>query len=466
MDQLGFARLQFGITTIYHFFFVPITIGLAFLLAIMETIYVRSGNEDYKRVIQFWGRLFLINFAVGVVTGLLQKFQFGMDWANYSRFVGDVFGAPLAVEALVAFFMESTFIGIWNFGWEQVSKRVHLLSIWLVALGTTLSGFWILTANSFMQEPVGYQMVHGTAQLKSFGALLTNPQLWVEFPHTILAAYLSASFFVLAVSAYQLLRHHYPEFFKFSFRLASIVALVSAVLVIFAGDIQASHLRTSQPMKLAAAEALWNTTSQHAPWSAFAIVDGHTQKDYAQLQIPDMLTMLAYKRLSGSIVGIHQIQAQYVQKYGPGNYIPPVAPVYYSFRLMIFAGILMLAFSAYAVYLLKRSQFQDKRWFLKVLEWSLILPYLAYTAGWIMTEVGRQPWVVYGLLSTARGVSSPQSVSMSDIILSLVVFAVVYGAMAVAAIYLFRRYIHWGLDPTHHEHELSNEEMFLGGTHA
>lgn len=466
MDQLGFARLQFAITTIYHFFFVPITIGLAFLLAIMETIYVLSGNEDYKRLIQFWGRLFLINFAVGVVTGLLQEFQFGMDWANYARFVGDVFGAPLAVEALVAFFMESTFIGIWNFGWDRVSKRVHLLAIWLVAFGTMLSGFWILTANSFMQEPVGYKMVHGTAQLASFGALLTNPQLWVEFPHTILASYLSASFFVLAVSAYQLLRHHYSDLFKFSFRLASIVALISAVLVIFAGDLQASHLRTSQPMKLAAAEALWNTTSMHAPWSVFAIVNGRTQKDYVQIQIPDMLTMLAYKRLSGSITGIHQIQAQYAQKYGPGNYIPPVAPVYYSFRLMILAGTLMLAISAYAVYLLKRSRFSEKRWFLKTLEWSLILPYLANTAGWVMTEVGRQPWVVYGLLSTARGVSSTQSVPMADIVLSLIVFAVVYGAMAVAAVYLFRRYIHWGLDPTAQQLELTDEEMFLGGSHV
>ncbi len=466
MDQLGLARLQFGITTIYHFLFVPITIGLAFLLAIMETIYVRSGNEDYRRLIQFWGRLFLINFAVGVVTGLLQEFQFGMDWANYSRFVGDVFGAPLAVEALVAFFMESTFIGIWNFGWDRVSKQLHLLSIWLVALGTMLSGFWILTANAFMQEPVGYKMVHGTAQLSSFGALLTNPQLWVEFPHTILAAYLSASFFVLAVSAYQLLRHHYPELFQFSFRLASIVALISAVLVIFVGDMQASHLRTSQPMKLAAAEALWNTTSMHAPWSVFAIVNGQAQKNYAPVQIPDMLTILAYKSLSGSIAGIHQIQAQYVQKYGPGNYIPPVAPVYYTFRLMILAGILMLAFSAYAVYLLKRSRFQDKRWFLKTLEWSLMLPYLANTAGWIMTEVGRQPWVVYGLLSTQKGVSSTQSVPMSDVILSLVIFAVVYGAMAIAAIYLFRRSIHWGLNPPAQQPELTDEEMFLGGSHG
>lgn len=465
MDQLGLARLQFGVTTVYHFLFVPLTIGLAFLIAIMETIYVRTGKEEYRPLIQFWGRLFLINFAVGVVTGLLQEFQFGMDWANYSRFVGDIFGAPLAVEALLAFFMESTFIGVWNFGWDRLSKKVHLLAIWLVAIGTMTSGFWILTANSFMQEPVGYQMVHGTAQMVSFGALLTNPQLWVEFPHTILASYLTASFFVLAISSYQLLRHHYPELFKFSFRLASIVGLISAVLVIVVGDLQATHLETSQPMKLAAAEALWNTTSQHAPWSVFAIVDGKTQKDYAQIQIPDMLSILAYKRLSGAVQGIHQVQAEYVKKYGPGNYVPPVAPVYYAFRLMIFAGTAMLALVAYAVYLLKKARFSEKRWFLRLLEWSLILPYLANSAGWIMTEVGRQPWVVYGLLSTAHGVSSPQSVSAADIALSLSAFALVYGSMAVAAIYLFRKYTFMGLDPTTNQPEsLTDKDMLMAGS--
>lgn len=464
MDQLGFARLQFGVTTMFHFFFVPITIGLALLIAILESIYVRTGNEDYRPLIQFWGRLFLINFAVGVVTGLLQEFQFGLDWANYSRFVGDIFGAPLAVEALLAFFMESTFIGVWNFGWDRISKKLHLTAIWLVAAGTMISGFWILTANSFMQEPVGYQMVNGHAQMNSFGALLTNPQLWVEFPHTILAAYLSASFFMLAISAFQLLHHHHVESFKKSFRVAAIVGLISAVLVIFVGDMQASHLVKSQPMKLAAAEALWNTSSVHAPWSVFSIVNTKAQKDELSIKIPDMLTILAYKRLSGSVQGIHQVQAEYVKKYGPGNYIPPVAPTYYAFRTMIFAGTLMLLFAAYAVYLLRRSRYADKRWFLKVLEWSLILPYLANAAGWIMTEVGRQPWVVYGLLRTANGVSSPASVSETDIILSLTTFAVVYGFMAVSAIYLFRKYTIIGLDPTNEPQSADSTSpmMFIG----
>ncbi len=446
MDQLGFARLQFGVTTVYHFFFVPITIGLALLIAILESIYVHTGDEDYRPLIQFWGRLFLINFAVGVVTGLLQEFQFGMDWANYSRFVGDIFGAPLAIEALLAFFMESTFIGVWNFGWDRISKKLHLAAIWLVAAGTMISGFWILTANSFMQEPVGYQMVHGHAQMNSFMALLTNPQLWVEFPHTIMAAYLSASFFMLAISAFQLLRHHHVDSFKRSFRLAAIVGLISAVLVIFIGDMQASHLVKSQPMKLAAAEALWNTSSVHAPWNMISLVDTKTQTDRLEIKVPDMLTILAYKRLSGSVEGIHQVQALDVKKYGPGNYIPPVAPTYYAFRTMILAGTLMLVFAAYAVSLLKRSKFADKRWFLKILEWSLILPYLANSAGWIMTEVGRQPWVVYGLLKTSGGVSSPASVSEADIVISLSIFAVVYGFMAVSAIYLFRKYTVMGLD--------------------
>jgi cytochrome d ubiquinol oxidase subunit I len=420
---------------------VPITIGLALLIAILESIYVHTGDEDYRPHIQFWGRLFLINFAVGVVTGLLQEFRFGMVWANYSRFVGDIFGA------LLAFFMESTFIGVWNFGWDRISKKLHLTAIWLVAFATMVSGFWILTANSFMQKPVGYQMVNGHAQMNNFGVLLTNPQLWVEFPHTILAAYLSASFFMLAISAFQLLRHHHVESFKRSFKLGAIVGLVAAVLVIFVGDLQASHLVKSQPMKLAAAEALWNTSSVHAPWNVISIVNTKAQKDSLEIKIPDMLTLLAYKRLSGSVEGIHQVQAQYVQKYGPGNYIPPVAPTYYAFRTMIFAGTLMLLFAAYAVYLLKRSKFAEKRWFLITLEWSLILPYLANSAGWIMTEVGRQPWVVYGLLRTASGVSSPSSVSETDIILSLTIFAAVYGFMAVSAIYLFRKYTIIGMDP-------------------
>ncbi|MBE3590745.1 MAG: cytochrome ubiquinol oxidase subunit I [Firmicutes bacterium] len=445
MTALDLARLQFGITTVYHFFFVPITIGLAVLIAILETIYVRTGREEYKRLAQFWGRLFLINFAVGVVTGILQEFQFGMNWAGYSRFVGDIFGAPLAIEALLAFFLESTFIGIWQFGWEQVSKRVHLFSIWMVALGTTLSAFWILTANSFMQEPVGYALQGGKAVMTDFLALVKNPQLWVEFPHTIFAAYLSGAMFMLGISAYQILRGRDVELFKKSFRVAAITAFVASVGVIGVGHLQADHLATSQPLKYAAAEAIWKTTPDPAPLSLIGVVheDRHTVSP--DISIPYLLSLMTYYRPSGAVTGLDELQAQYAAKYGPGDYVPPVAPTYYSFRVMVFAGVAMLALAAYATWLLRGGRFATRRRFLKVLVWAIALPYLANTAGWIMTEVGRQPWVVYGLLSTARAVSP--TVTPAEVWTSLGSFTLIYTALAAAAVYLFKRAIDLGAAP-------------------
>lgn len=447
MSQLGLARLQFGITTIYHFFFVPVTIGMAVFLAILESMYVATGNEEYKTLTKFWGKLFLINFAVGVVTGILQEFQFGLDWANYSRFVGDIFGAPLAIEALAAFFLESTFIGIWQFGWEQVSKKVHLLAIWMVALGTTLSGFWILTANSFMQEPVGYMLVNGKAEMKSFGDLLTNPQLWVEFPHTISAAYLTASVFMLAISAYQILHKRNPELFKKSFKLAAVAVLITGVAVAAFGDQQATHLVTAQPMKMAAAEAIWHNTSDHAPWTVIGVVDSKTHQLKDAIQIPDMLSILAYKRLSGSLQGINTLQAQDVSKYGAGNYVPPVAPTFYAFRVMILMGVLMIVAGLWATIRIKGEKFLNNPRMLKLLIWTLPMPYIANSAGWIMTEVGRQPWVVYGLLSTAKGVSPAQTVPALDIWISLVLFSAIYTALAVAAVFLFKKYTDLGATP-------------------
>ena len=463
MTQLGWAELQFGVTTVFHFFFVPVTIGLSFLIAIMETIYVRTRNPVYRDLAKFWGHMFLINFAVGVVTGLLQEFQFGLDWATYSKFVGAVFGAPLAVEALAAFFLESTFIGAWAFGWDRLSARAHAVAIWLVALGTSLSAFWILTANSWMQEPVGYAIRDGRAVMTSLGDVLTNPQLWVEFPHTELAAILTGSFFMLSISAYQILRKKNQEAFARSFKISTIAAAITSVLVIVVGDAQAAHLVKAQPMKLAAAEALWNTSSKHAPWSIVAIIDAKNHTNSFQVQIPEMLTILAYKRLSGSVEGINQVQAQMVHKFGPGNYIPPVAVTFYSFRIMVFSGMTMLALAYYALYLLKRNRFTQKAWFLKLLTGAIALPYLANSAGWIMTEVGRQPWVVYGLQLTAQGVSPKASVPATDIELSLLGFAVFYAAMAYAAIHLWKKQIARGLDPDpdQHQHEIPRDDLFL-----
>lgn len=468
MTQLGWAELQFGVTTVFHYFFVPVTIGLSFLIAVLETIYLRKKNKVYRDLAKFWGHLFLINFAVGVVTGLLQEFQFGLDWATFSKFVGDVFGAPLAVEALAAFFLESSFIGAWAFGWDRLSPRAHALTIWLVAFGTSLSAFWILTANSWMQEPVGYVIHNGNAVMTSFGDVLTNPQLWVEFPHTELAALLTGSFFMLAISAYQILRKKNVEAFVRSFKLSTVVAAVVSVLVIVVGDSQAAHLVKAQPMKLAAAEALWNTSPQHAPWSVVAVINAKDHRDPFQVQIPEMLTLLAYKRLSGSVEGINQVQQQMVHRYGPGNYIPPVAVTFYSFRTMVFAGTAMLALAYYALYLFKKNRFLQKKWFLRVLTWSIALPYIANSAGWIMTEVGRQPWVVYGVQLTEQGVSPTASVPALDIELSLLAFTIFYGAMAYAAVHLWKKAIANGLDP---DPDVSEDpgaprDLFLDGGHG
>jgi cytochrome d ubiquinol oxidase subunit I len=444
MTALGLARLQFGVTTVYHFLFVPLTIGLAFLLAILETLYVAGKDPGYRQLIDFFGRLFLINFAVGVVTGIFQEFQFGMNWASYSRFVGDVFGAPLAVEALLAFFLESTFLGVWIFGWERISPRLHALSMWLVAIGTSVSAFWILTANAFMQEPVGYVLQGHHAAMNNFLALLGNPQLWVEFPHVELAALATGAFFMTGVSAYYLIRNQHADLFDRTFRLGLVIALVTSVLVVVVGHDQAQHLVTAQPMKIAASEALWHTSPVHAPWTLVGIINERTKKNSDVVAIPDMLSILAYNRLTGRVPGIDVLQRQYVKRYGPGNYVPPVIPTFWSFRLMILMGFLMIGLAAWGLRLVLGGVHRDRHRYLRLMVWAIGLPYLGNIMGWIMTEVGRQPWVVFGLETTARGVSP--TVSASDVTVTLMGFGVVYGLMAVVDVYLLRKYIRLGLE--------------------
>lgn len=439
MSNLLLARLQFGVTTVYHFFFVPLTIGLVFLIAIMETAYVVTKNDLYKRMAKFWAKLFLINFAVGVVTGIMQEFQFGMNWSSYSRFVGDVFGAPLAVEALVAFFLESTFLGIWLFGWERVSKKVHLLSIWLVAVGTTLSAFWILAANSFMQEPVGFVMKNGHAEMSSFGALITNVQLWLEFPHVWFGALATGAFFITGISAYHLLRHNSVEIFKRSFHIGATVAVLASLLVAIVGHEQAQHLITAQPMKMAASEALWNTSPNAAPWTLVAGIDSAQHKNTFAIQIPDGLSILAYNKLHGSVEGINQLQNEYQAKYGPGNYIPPVATTFWSFRIMVGAGSLMILLALYGFYTSLKERLIQSRRFLRLMIFAIFLPYLANTMGWIMTEIGRQPWAVFGLLKTSSGVSPTVPASM--VLTTLIGFGVVYGILAVIDVFLLVKYL-------------------------
>jgi len=451
MDALALARWQFGITTVYHFFFVPLTLGLSILVAIMQTMYYRTGDETYKQMTKFWGKLFLINFAMGVVTGIVQEFQFGMNWSEYSRFVGDIFGVPLAIEALLAFFLESTFLGLWIFGWDKLSKGVHLTTIWLVAIGSNLSALWILIANSFMQEPVGYVLRNGRAELVDFTALLTNPHVWVQFPHVFTAGMVTAGFFVLAISAYHLWRQSDQlEVFRRSFRLAIVWALVGAVTVMLIGHSQAQHMVRSQPMKMAAAEALWESENP-APMSLFTIGSEPELKDIFAIKVPDLLSFLAYNRLTGEVKGIKNLQAEYEQTYGPGNYIPPVAVSYWTFRIMIGAGIVMALLALYGLYLMLRNKFEQNPRYLQLLILAVVLPYLANTTGWLFTEIARQPWIVFGLQLTADGVSP--SVGIGMVILSLLGYTLVYGGLMAADVYLLVKFARRGVGDSAHSDE-------------
>ncbi|GHP00334.1 cytochrome ubiquinol oxidase subunit I [Reticulibacter mediterranei] len=438
MDAVTLARLQFAITTVYHFFFVPLTLGLVILVAVMETIYVRSGDEAYKRMARFWGRLFLINFAMGVATGIVQEFQFGMNWSTYSRFVGDIFGAPLAIEALLAFFMESTFLGIWIFGWERLSKGLHLATIWLVVLGSHVSAFWILVANSFMQEPMGYVVRNGRAEMTNFFALLTNPNLWVQFPHVVLASWATGAFFILGISAYHLVKKvGDQQVFRRSLYIGLGVALVTSILIATTGHVQAQHMVQVQPMKMAAAEALWNS-EEPASFSLFTIGNLNGTSEVFSIRVPYLLSVLSYNNFTGKVEGINQLQAQYVQQYGSGNYVPPIPIIYWTFRIMVGAGALMILFALLGLFFLWRRSLERQRWFLWGLVFALFLPYLANSTGWIMTEVGRQPWIVFGLLQTGNAASP--TVGVASVLTSLIVFTLIYGALAVADVYLLLKY--------------------------
>jgi len=345
MDVLFLARWQFGVTSVYHFLFVPLTLGLSVLVAVMETIYVRTGNELYKKMTKFWGKLFLINFSLGVVTGLVQEFQFGMNWSEYSRFMGDIFGAPLALEALSAFYLESVFIGLWIFGWDKLSRRLHATTIWLVAFATNLSAYWILVANSFMQQPTGYVLHNGRAEMNDFAALLGNPYVVNQYPHTLLAGLVTAGVFVMSISAYHLLRRSQPAFFRPAFTIGLTCALVASLLVAGTGHRQAQFLAQAQPMKLAAMEALWESANP-APFTVAAAIDQGRQTNSREIGVPGALSLLVHNSFSGEVKGIRDIQAQYVKQYGPGDYIPDVTSVFWSFRLMVAAGTWLLVLTA------------------------------------------------------------------------------------------------------------------------
>jgi cytochrome d ubiquinol oxidase subunit I len=346
--EILLARIQFAATSTYHFFFVPLTLGLVLLVAIIQTRYVQTGDEKFKKMTKFWGNLFLINFAMGVVTGIVQEFQFGMNWSGYSRYVGDIFGAPLAVEALLAFFIESTFIGIWVFGWERLGKKAHLTCIWLVAIASNLSAVWILIANSFMQNPLGYEIANGRAQMIDFPALITNPHFLYQFPHVFSAGLCTGAFFIMGVSAWHLFKGSDIDFFKTSFKYGATAGFIAVILVVGIGHFQGQHLVQEQPMKMAAAEAHWETADP-ADFVIFAGIDEKNRANSAEIKIPGLLSFMSYNSFTGEVKGLNDLQAEMEARHGPGNYTPPVAVNFWSFRVMVGAGLLMLLLALLAL---------------------------------------------------------------------------------------------------------------------
>ncbi|MFF3671742.1 cytochrome ubiquinol oxidase subunit I [Microtetraspora malaysiensis] len=443
MDVLDLSRWQFGITTVYHFIFVPLTIGMALLVASMQTAWHISGNETYLRMTKFFGKLFLINFAMGVVTGIVQEFQFGMNWSDYSRFVGDIFGAPLAMEGLLAFFLESTFLGLWIFGWNRLSPRLHLATIWLAAVGTTLSAYFILAANSWMQHPVGYRINPETnrAELTDIWAVLTNSTTLVTFPHVLFGAFITAAGFLIGVSAWHLARGREVPLFRKAMRIGLAVSLASGIAVAATGDLQARLMTEQQPMKMAAAEALYETSAP-ASFSLFTLGTPDGSEELWSLRVPNVLSFMATGDLNGSVEGINDLQKEYVAKYGPGDYRPSIPVTYWTFRLMIGFGALASLLALVGLWLTRKGRTPGSRWFYRAALAAMALPFLANAAGWIFTEMGRQPWSVYGVLRTAASVSP--GVNVPTVAISLAAFTIVYAVLAVITAIIMARHVKAG----------------------
>jgi len=443
MDVLTLSRLQFAITSMFHFIFVPLTIGLSLLVAWMETKYVRTGDETWLSMAKFWGKLFLINFALGIVTGITMEFQFGMNWAEYSKYVGDIFGAPLAIEATLAFFLESVFIGVWIFGWNKVSRKFHAVSIWLVAFATNLSALWILLANGWMQNPVGahIQTIAGNAlisqraEMTSFLAVVGNPYGWLKFFHTLFSGYVLAAFFVLGISAWHLVRKNETDFFTRSFKTAAVFGLGSVILLTASGDFHTRMVAKTQPSKFAAMEAVWET-SKGVGFSLIAIPDADREKNSVELfTLPNMVSILAYKDAGAEVRGLKDI---------PKDLRPPVSITFYSFRVMVVLGMMMLMAALAAVVLSKKRNLTEHRTFLTLMVFAIPLPYLAGQLGWIVAEVGRQPWIVYGMLKTADAVSG--SIDVTQVLISLLGFTLLYGGLGIVDIVLLAKHARKGPD--------------------
>jgi cytochrome d ubiquinol oxidase subunit I len=458
MNSLDLARWQFAITTVYHFLFVPITIGMAFLVAGLQTAWYRTSKLQYLRATKFFGKLFLINFAIGVVTGIVQEFQFGMNWSSYSRFVGDIFGAPLAMEGLLAFFLESTFLGLWIFGWDRLPKKLHLASIWLAATGTLLSAYFILAANAWMQHPVGYVLnaEKGRAELVDIKAVLTQKTALATFFHTIPSAAFTAGAFIAGISAYLIIKRKDIEMARSTFKMGAITMLISFVLVSVSGDLTARIMTEQQPMKMAAAEALYDTQAS-APFSLLTIGTLDGSKSVFQIGVPSMLSFMSTGNFDGVVEGVNDLEAKYDEQFGAGDYTPNVPLAYWSFRLMIGFGAIGALFALLALWQMRRGGTPSGKWFAPAMISLPFLPLLANSFGWIFTETARQPWAVFGLIKTANGVSAV--VSAGAVLFTMIVFTLLYGVLAFIEVGLTLKVIKNG--PAE---ELDYEDPKLGGS--
>ncbi len=429
MNVAVLSRIQFATVALFHFLFVPLTLGLTVMVAFMETRFARTGDETYARMAAYWGRLLLVNFAVGVVTGITLEFQFGMNWAEYSKFVGDIFGAPLAIEAVVAFFLESTFIGLWMFSRNRVSKGAHAAIMWVVATASSLSAVWILLANGWMQNPRGFTIAGGRAQLTSFGALLATPYSWVKVFHVLSTAYTLTGFFIMGISSMNLLRGRAPELFRRSFRIGATFALGFSVLTVVSGDLSGRQVARYQPTKLAAIESQWKTEAR-APFHIVQWPDVKRERNAIEaIAIPGALSWLAYGDSNATVKGLSD--------FAP-DARPPVLVPFLAFRAMVALGFLFALLALIAAFLAWRGELLPHRGFLRIMTVAMALPYLACEIGWVVAEIGRQPWIVYGLLRTQDAVS--RSLTPADLLISLIGFLVVYGTLAAVDVFLLARY--------------------------
>jgi cytochrome d ubiquinol oxidase subunit I len=413
MDVVFLSRLQFAAATMFHFLFVPLTLGLSFMVAYMETQYVRTGDKMYLAMTKFWGKLFLINFALGIVTGITLEFQFGTNWSRYSAFMGDIFGSLLAIEASVAFFLESTFIGIWIFGWKKLSKKMHAAAMWLVAFAGSMSAVWILTANGWMQHPVGYVIRNNRAEVSDFLAIVFNKFAILEFFHVVSGAYVLSAFFVMGVSAYHLIKKDNIDFFTRSFKIALVFGLIFSIFVAVEGDFHGVQVTRVQPAKLAAMESHWETTKK-APLYLFVVPDEKNEKNKIEIgPIPGLLSFLGYHDINAEVKGLKDF---------PVDERPPVLLTFISFRMMVLLGTYFILATITGFVL--RNRLVENPWYLKIMLFSIPLPYLAIEFGWIVAEVGRQPWIVYGLMKTSDAASP---IAGSQVLFSLIAFVLVYG---------------------------------------